>query len=78
VGVYDQVSVNVEIREDVNEMKAKEELEKNLREATFIRIEVNTFPKGTLPRQEGKAIRVKDLRDRPDGYKGWLKQMNQK
>jgi phenylacetate-CoA ligase len=78
VGVYDQVSVNVEIREGVNEAKAKQELEKNLREATFLRIDVSTFPKGTLPRQQGKAIRVKDLRDRPEGYKGWLKQMNKK
>jgi phenylacetate-CoA ligase len=78
VGVYDNVSVNVEVKEGVNQAKAIKELEKNLREATFLRIDANPFPPGTLPRQEGKAIRVKDLRDRPDGYKGWLKMMNER
>ncbi len=76
-GVYDQVSVNVEVKEGKNPTKAQKELEKNLREATFLRIDVHTFPPGTLPRQQGKAIRVRDLRDRPNGYKGWLKMMSE-
>ncbi|MBD3256399.1 MAG: AMP-binding protein, partial [Candidatus Lokiarchaeota archaeon] len=78
VGVMDQVTVNVEVKAGVNSDKAKEELEKNLLEATFLRIDVQTFPPGALPRQEGKAVRCQDLRDRPDGYKGWLKMMQGK
>ncbi|MGV9171741.1 MAG: phenylacetate--CoA ligase family protein [Promethearchaeia archaeon] len=75
VGVMDQITVHVEIKEGVNREKAKKELEKNLLEATMLRISVKLFPPGILPRQEGKAIRVKDIRDRPDGYKGWMDTM---
>ncbi len=75
VGVYDEVTVNVEVKPGVDKKKAKKELEKNLIEATFLRINVTIFDSGTLPRQEGKAVRHKDIRDRPDGYKGWLKMM---
>lgn len=75
-GVMDTITVNVEVKKGVDKDKAKDELEKNLREATFLGIKVMPFPPGTLPRQEGKAIRFQDIRDRPDGYKGWLKMMN--
>ncbi|TFG04310.1 MAG: phenylacetate--CoA ligase family protein [Promethearchaeota archaeon] len=77
VGVMDTVTVNVEAKPGVDKAKAQEELEKNLREATFLGINVTTFDPGTLPRQEGKAIRLQDIRDRPDGYKGWLKMLKQ-
>ncbi len=76
IGVYDEVTINVEVKPGVDKVKAKAELEKNLLEATMIRINVTVFDPNTLPRQEGKAIRTKDIRDRPDGYKGWLKMMN--
>lgn len=75
VGVYDQVTVNVEVKPGVDKEQAQDELEKNLKEATMLRINVTPFDPGTLPRQEGKAIRFQDIRDRPDGYKGWLKMM---
>jgi len=78
VGVMDTVTVNVEIKPGVDKKKAKEQLEKNLLEMTFLRINVTLFDPGTLPRQEGKVIRHQDIRDRPDGYKGWLKMMNSK
>lgn len=78
VGVMDTVTVNVEIKPGVDKKKAKEQLEKNLLEMTFLRINVTLFDPGTLPRQEGKVIRHQDIRDRPDGYKGWLKMMKGK
>ncbi|MFX1445093.1 MAG: phenylacetate--CoA ligase family protein [Promethearchaeota archaeon] len=75
VGVMDNVTVNVEIKPGMDKHKAKKELEKNLREVTMLGINVMVFDPGTLPRQEGKAVRYQDIRDRPDGYKGWLKMM---
>ncbi len=78
IGVMDTVTVNVEIKPGVDKKKAKEQLEKNLLEMTFLRINVTLFDPGTLPRQEGKVIRHQDIRDRPDGYKGWLKMMKGK
>ncbi|MGQ4875431.1 MAG: phenylacetate--CoA ligase family protein [Promethearchaeia archaeon] len=72
VGVMDTVTVNVEVKPGIDKDMAKKELEKNLREVTFLGINVTTFDPGTLPRQEGKAVRYIDIRDRPDGYKGWL------
>jgi len=75
VGVMDTITVNVEVKPEVDKDLAKKELEKNLREATFLGISVMPFDPGNLPRQEGKAIRVQDIRKRPDGYKGWLKTM---
>ncbi|MHA1724124.1 MAG: phenylacetate--CoA ligase family protein [Promethearchaeota archaeon] len=78
VGVMDQITVNVEVKAGIDADKAKRELEKKLLEATFLRIDVHIFPPGALPRQPGKAIRYIDIRDRPDGYKGWLKMMNEK
>jgi phenylacetate-CoA ligase len=75
VGVYDNVTVNVEVKPGVDKEKAKEQLQKNLKEAIMLGINVTVFDPGTLPRQEGKAIRYKDIRDRPDGYKGWLKML---
>lgn len=77
-GVMDTVTVNVEVKAGVDKHKAHQELEKNLREATFLGIGVTLFEPGTLPRQEGKAIRCQDMRDRPDGYKGWLKMLQNK
>ena len=78
IGVMDTVTINVEIKPGVDKKKAKEQLEKNLLEMTFLRINVTLFDPGTLPRQEGKVIRHQDIRDRPDGYKGWLKMMKGK
>ncbi|TFG14379.1 MAG: phenylacetate--CoA ligase [Promethearchaeota archaeon] len=78
VGVYDEITVNVEVKPSVDREQAQKELEKKLLENTMIRINVTIFAPGTLPRQEGKAIRVQDIRDRPEGYKGWLKMMQNK
>jgi phenylacetate-CoA ligase len=78
VGVYDEVTVNVEVKPGINREKAQKDLEKKLLETTMIRINVTIFAPGTLPRQEGKAIRVQDIRDRPEGYKGWLQMMQSK
>jgi len=75
VGVMDAVTINVEVKPEVDKEKAKKDLEKNLREATMLGINVVVFDPGTLPRQPGKAVRYQDIRDRPDGYKGWLKMM---
>ncbi len=75
VGVYDNVTVNVEVKPGIDKEKAKEQLQKNLKEAIMLGINVTVFDPGTLPRQEGKAVRYKDIRDRPDGYKGWLKML---
>ena len=75
VGVMDAVTVNVEVKPGVDKDKAKKNLEKNLREATMLGINVMVFDPGTLPRQQGKAVRYQDIRARPDGYKGWLKMM---
>jgi hypothetical protein len=38
----------------------------------MMKINVVVFAANTLPRAEGKAVRYKDVRDRPEGYKGWL------
>lgn len=79
VGVMDTVTVHVEVKSGVDKEKAHRQLDKNLLEATMLHINVALFDPGTLPRQEGKAVRTTDIRDRPDGYKGWLKMMeNQK
>ena len=78
VGVMDSVTVNVEVKPGVNKDEAQKDLEKNLREATMLGINVMIFDPGTLPRQPGKAVRFEDIRYRPEGYKGWLKMMNNK
>lgn len=69
VGVMDTITVNVEVRPGVNKNKAKKNLEKNLREVTMLGMNVMVFDPGTLPRQQGKAIRYQDIRDRKDRYK---------
>lgn len=75
IGVMDNITVQVEIKSSMANLlaKAKAELEKNLYIATMMKIDVIVFQELTLPRQEGKAIRHQDIRDRPEGYKGWLK-----
>jgi len=75
VGVMDNITVQVEIKSSMSDVraKAKAELEKNLYVATMMKIDVIVFQEGTLPRQTGKVIRHQDIRDRPEGYKGWLK-----
>ena len=78
VGVMDTVTVHVEVKPGIDKEKAHRQLEKNLLEATMLHVNVALFDTGTLPRQEGKAIRTTDIRDRPDGYKGWLKVMENK
>ncbi len=70
VGVMDTITVNVEVKPGVAKNKAKKTLQKNLREATMLSINVMVFDPGTLPRQQGKAIRYQDIRDRKDRYKG--------
>ncbi|MHA1733678.1 MAG: phenylacetate--CoA ligase family protein [Promethearchaeota archaeon] len=73
VGVMDQVSVQVEAKPGASKETLKSELEHALYNATMMKIPVTVFEAGTLPRQEGKAVRVKDLRERPEGFKGWEK-----
>ena len=70
VGVMDTITVKVEVRPRVDKTKAKKNLEKNLREVTMLGMNVMIFDPGTLPRQQGKAIRYQDIRDRKDRYKG--------
>ena len=72
VGVFDQMTLHVEVRPGIDKVKAGQELEKALENATMMHINIVTFDPGTLPEQEGKVVRWKDIRDRPDGYKGWL------
>ncbi len=74
VGVMDRVLVQVELKSDMAHLKtqARKELDSALYEATMMKIDIDIFPEGTLPRQKGKAVRAKDIRDRPEGYKGWL------
>jgi phenylacetate-CoA ligase len=75
VGAMDQITVHVETKASINKDKAKSELEKRLLEATMLNIQVIIFDEGVLPRQEGKAVRYKDIRNRPDGYKGWSREL---
>lgn len=72
IGIMDEVTVHVETRDGIDKNKAQKELEKSLHDATMMKINVVIFPANTLPRAEGKAVRYKDVRDRPEGYKGWL------
>lgn len=74
VGVMDQITVTVEIRAGANPAEPLKNLEKALYEATMMKIRIDCVAEGTLPRKPGKAIRFKDIRDRPDGYKGWRKE----
>ncbi len=78
VGVMDQVDVQVEARAGADKQKIQADLEKALYEAVMMHIGVTVFEEGTLPRSEGKAVRFKDLRDVPDGYKGWKKEIGEK
>ena len=73
VGVMDQITLHVEVKAGIDKDKAQKELEKNLLQATMLRVTAVLFEPGMLPRQEGKAVRFQDIRDRPDGYKGWVK-----
>jgi phenylacetate-coenzyme A ligase PaaK-like adenylate-forming protein len=66
------MTLHVEARSGVDKVQAEKELEKALENATLMHINIVVFDPGTLPEQEGKAVRWKDIRDRPDGYKGWL------
>jgi len=75
VGTMDEITVHVEVKPGIDKIKAQKELEKNVREATFLGIHAVVFEQGTLPMPEGKAVRWRDVRDRPEGYKGWLKMM---
>ena len=75
VGVMDEITVHVEVKPGIDKVKAQKELEKAMHEATFFSPKVVVFDVGTLPLAEGKAVRYRDVRDRPEGYKGWLKMM---
>jgi phenylacetate-CoA ligase len=70
VGVMDTITVNVEVKLGVDKVRAKRILEKNLREVTMLGMNVMVFDPGTLPQQEGKAIRYQDIRDRSKRYNG--------
>jgi len=70
VGVMDTITVKVETRPRIDKNSAKKKLQRNLREATMLGINVIVSDPGTLPRQEGKAIRYQDLRDRKDKFNG--------
>lgn len=78
VGVMDQITLHVEVKEGVDKVKAEILLSKNLMDATMLKVRVALFDPGMLPRQEGKAVRYNDIRDRPDGYKGWKKEFLEK
>jgi phenylacetate-CoA ligase len=78
VGVMDQITLHVEARPGIDKLAAQKELEKRLEIATFLHIPVTVFDPGTLPVQEGKAVRFRDIRERPEGYKGWLKMLMEK
>lgn len=69
-GVMDKVYVTVEGKDGSNFQEIKQKLEKLLYEATMMKVPVTVVPAGTLPVPEGKAIRYKDLRDKPDDFRG--------
>ena len=60
VGVMDNITVQVEIKSSMSDVraKAKAELEKNLYVATMMKIDVIVFQEGS-PRQTGKVISTK-------------------
>ncbi|MEX2726058.1 MAG: phenylacetate--CoA ligase family protein [Candidatus Sigynarchaeum springense] len=70
-GVLDHVYVTVEGKSGTDFAKIKADLEKNLYEAAMMKIPVTVVPAGTLPVQEGKAKRYKDLREKPDDFRGY-------
>lgn len=70
-GVLDHVYVTVEGKSGTDFVKIKNELEKRLYEASMMKIPVTVVPAGTLPVPEGKAKRYKDLRDKPDDFRGY-------
>ncbi len=63
---YDDVKVKVEVKEQVlNTGRAEElaeQLSRELKATTMLKMKVELLPPGTLPRREGKARRVLDLR----------------
>ena len=69
-GVMDKIYVTVEGKSGSNSDIIKKQLEKMLYEATMMKIPVTVVPAGTLPVAEGKAIRYKDLREKPDTFRG--------
>ncbi len=72
-GVMDHIYVTVEGKSGTDFNRIKSTLEKMLYEATMMKIPVAVVPAGTLPVPEGKAIRYKDLRDKPKEFRGLKK-----
>ena len=70
-GVMDHVYVTVEGKSEADFTKIKNNLEKMLYEASMMKIPVTVVPAGTLPVPEGKAKRYKDMRDKPDDFRGY-------
>lgn len=69
-GVMDKVYVTVEGKNGADTSRIKKMLEKALYEATMMQVPVTVVPAGTLPVQEGKVKRYKDLRDKPETFRG--------
>ena len=62
----DEMSVEVELNEFTDDyahmQKLTREITRQLKDEILITPQVKLVPKGSLPKQEGKAVRVKDLR----------------
>ena len=60
------MSVEVELNEFTDDyahmQKLTREITRQLKDEILITPQVKLVPKGSLPKQEGKAVRVKDLR----------------
>nr|MDO8111822.1 phenylacetate--CoA ligase [Candidatus Sigynarchaeota archaeon] len=70
-GVMDHVYVTVEGKSGTDFAKIKNNLEKMLYEASMMKIPVTVVPAGTLLVPEGKAKRYKDMREKPDDFRGY-------
>ncbi|MFQ6051556.1 MAG: phenylacetate--CoA ligase family protein [Candidatus Hydrothermarchaeota archaeon] len=67
-GMLDQLKINIEVNEKIftgerdNLLRIKEKVEENLKNALGVRAKVNLVEPGSIPRSEGKAQRILDLR----------------
>ncbi|MHA1681895.1 MAG: hypothetical protein ACTSUE_13230 [Promethearchaeota archaeon] len=68
-GLMDKVYVTVERKDGVDFQKVKIKLEKHLYEAIMMKITVTAVPAGTALVPEGKSIRYKDLRNKPESFR---------
>lgn len=62
----DEMTVEVELNEFTDDygfmQRLTKEITRQLKDEILITPRVKLVPKGSLPKQEGKAVRVKDLR----------------